>query len=362
MWSSGSATRNDVNGDGRSDMVEWYDYGDTDNYRDALHVLKGEADGSIKAPYTAWQSAGNQWDENETKKVYGDFNGDGLSDVAVMYYYDDYSHKLWTYLGQSNGTYSAPFSSWASTGNRWGAINRSTLQAGDFNGDGRDDIAAWYDYADGTDTLFTFTADVRGGFNKPFSSWTSTGTWTRNLSKITTGDFNGDGRDDVGVLYDYAAGAVKLWTFQAQPTGGFAHPIVAWTHDAWGDWNRTHVHAGDFNGDGKDDIATWFDYPDGSDKIHTYISLSTGNSTFAPPKEAWSVGAGTITYQSMQMVPGDYNGDGNDDLGAMYRYSNGTVKMFTWLAKSDGTFEPIKVSWSDFWDYARTTFVNRYTT
>ncbi|MEV5493033.1 FG-GAP-like repeat-containing protein [Streptomyces bobili] len=361
LWSNGSAVRNDVNGDGRADMVDWYDYADG---HDALHVFNGTTDGSLAAPGTGYASTGNNWTADLTKVVHGDFNGDGFGDAAVMYYYPDYSHRLWTFLGQSNGTYKSPFSSWYSTGNRWGAIGRATLQAGDFNGDGRDDIAAWYDYTDGRDTLFTFTSDIRGGFNNPFASWTSS-TWSRPLTKLTTGDFNGDGRDDIAGLYDYSAGAVKLWHFPAQPTGGFAAPTVAWSHDAWGDWSRTYVHAGDFNGDGKDDIATWFDYPDGSDKIHTYVSLSTGNGTFAAPRQAWSLPAGTITYQAMQMVPGDYNGDGLDDLGAMYGYNDGTVKMFTWLARPDATFDPIKVSWTSStatsWSYARTRFVSRYT-
>ena len=358
LWSTGTATRNDVNGDGRSDMVEWYDYADG---HDALHVLDGASDGGIAAPHTAYASTGNNWTASLTKKVHGDFNGDGIGDVALMYYYPDYSHRLWTFLGAGNGTYQSPFSSWYSTGNRWGAISRSTLQAGDFNGDGRDDIAAWYDYSDGRDTLFTFTSDVRGGFNNPFASWTSN-TWSRSMTKLTTGDFNGDGRDDIAGLYDYAAGAVKLWHFQGQATGGFAAPTVAWSHDTWGDWDRTHVQAGDFNKDGKDDVATWFDYPDGTDKIHTYVSLSNGNGTFAPPKQAWSVPAGTITYASMQLVPGDYNGDGIDDLGAMYNKNDGTVRMFTWLANPDATFQPIKTSWTDSWDYNRTKFINRYTT
>ncbi|MCM2393176.1 FG-GAP-like repeat-containing protein [Streptomyces albipurpureus] len=362
QWSSGTAVRNDINGDGRSDMVEWYDY-TTGN--DAMHVFKGAPDGGIEAPHTGFASPEGQWTASRMKRVNGDFNGDGHGDVAIMYYYADGTHKLWTFRGQSNGTYAAPFSSWVSTGNRWGAINRSTLQAGDFNGDGRDDIAAWYDYADGNDTLFTFTSNVRGGFNKPFATWTST-TWTRPLTKITTGDFNGDGRDDIAGLYKYGAGGVKVWHFQALPTGGFAAPTVAWTHDTWGDWNLTHIHAGDFNGDGKDDIATWFDYPDGSDTIHTYVSLSTGNGSFAPPKQAWSTPAGYMTYQAMQMIPGDYNGDGRDDLGAMYGYSNGTVKMLTWIANPDATFQPVKTSWASAtptsWEFERNQFINRYTT
>ncbi|MEU0148566.1 VCBS repeat-containing protein, partial [Streptomyces sp. NPDC006288] len=369
LWSAGTATRNDVNGDGRSDMTDWYDYGSTDNNRDALHVFQGQADGAIRAPYTAWISAGNQWDEKVTKKVNGDFNGDGISDIAVMYYYDSGQRagdrSLWTYLGKGDGTYNSPFESWVSHGNRWGTFSRATLQAGDFNGDGRDDIAAWYDYADGSDKLWTFTADVRGGFNNPFASYTSA-TWTRAMSKLTVGDFNGDGRDDIGALYGYGATSVKLWTFQAQPTGGFAYPVVAWSHDSWGDWNRTYIHAGDFNGDGKDDIASWFEFADGDprgDKIHTYVSLSSGDSKFASPKEAWSTGPGMLTYALMQMLPGDYNGDGNDDLAALYTKSDGTAAIYTWIAKNDGsaTFNPLKTAWSSNWDGSKTTMIGRYT-
>lgn len=44
----------------------------------------------------------------------------------------------------------------------------------------------------------------------------------------------------------------------------------------------------------------------------------------------------------MRLFGGDFNGDGRDDLAANYGYDDGTVKMITWVAKADGTFnEPL---------------------
>ncbi|MEU9204687.1 hypothetical protein [Streptomyces sp. NPDC048332] len=44
----------------------------------------------------------------------------------------------------------------------------------------------------------------------------------------------------------------------------------------------------------------------------------------------------------MRLFGGDFNGDGRDDLAANYGYDEGTVKMITWVAKPDGTFnEPL---------------------
>ncbi|MGV9558843.1 FG-GAP repeat domain-containing protein [Streptomyces sp. NPDC003522] len=116
----------------------------------------------------------------------GDLNGDGYGDAALMYYYPDYSHRLWTFLGQSNGTYKSPFSSWYSTGNRWGAIGRATLQAGDFNGDGLDDLGAMYGYNDGTVKMFTWLAKPDATFDPIKVSWASSTTtaWSYTRTKF----------------------------------------------------------------------------------------------------------------------------------------------------------------------------------
>ncbi|MDI9884260.1 FG-GAP-like repeat-containing protein [Streptomyces sp. HNM0645] len=357
QWSSGSAPRRDVNGDGISDMADWYEYADG---RDGLHTFAGTADGKLAAPHQAFRSEGNQWTLALTQRVTGDFNGDGRADVAVVYDYSDRTAKLWTFLGRADGGFQAPTASWTSSAGSWDA-SRTTLHAGDFNADGRDDIAAWYDYENGSDALFTFTADGRGGFAAPVKGWSAPNNWTAAKSKYVTGDFNGDGRDDLVVLYDYAEGAVKLWTFLATPTGGFNAPLRAWTHDTWGDWGRTGLYAGDFDADGRDDVALWYDYPDGRDVVHRLTAAPNG--TFAAPKAAMTVAAGSLTYQSMKIVTGDYNGDGRDDLGAMYGYSDGNVRMFTWLMNADNAFDTAKTGWTSAsassWDFPRTHFLRQ---
>ncbi|MCX4674733.1 FG-GAP-like repeat-containing protein [Streptomyces sp. NBC_01433] len=359
VWAAGTSIRQDVNGDGRSDMVEWHDYSDGN---DAIHTFLTTSDGGFAAPAKAYTTPGNQWTLQWMKKVSGDFNGDGMSDVAVMYDYPDNSTKLWTFLGRSNGTFAYPFVSWTATQGRWD-FARSTLFAGDFNGDGRDDIAAWYDYADGSDMLYTFTSNVQGGFNAPFHTWSAPNQWAVSRCKFVVGDFNGDGRDDISVFYNYDGSSVKLWNFTAQPSGGFDRPIEAWSHANWGSWDRTAVYSGDFDGDGRDDVATWYDYADGTDTIYVHRSRNTATGSFDTPTTAWTVPPGTLTFGSMKIVPADYNGDGRDDFGAMYGYSDGSVRMFTWLTKPDSTLETIKTSWvsptPSYWSYPLSHFVYR---
>ncbi|MFI9583740.1 FG-GAP-like repeat-containing protein [Streptomyces sp. NPDC052236] len=357
QWSSNSAPRHDYNGDGRSDMADWYDFGDG---KDGLHTYIAGAEGTLASPRTGFLSAGNQWTLSLTKRVTGDFNGDGFGDVAVMYDYADNTAKLWTFLGKGDGTFNTPFESWKSSAGSFDP-SRVTLHAGDFNADGRDDIAAWYDYASGEDALFSFLADSRGGFAVPAKTWSAPNNWTVSLAKYVTGDYNGDGRQDIAVLYDYAGGSVKLWTFLATPSGGFDGPKQAWASDTWGDWSRTHPHAGDFNGDGRDDIAFWFDYTDGRDTVFTLAANTDG--TFAAPQSSLAIAAGSVTYTAMKMVSGDYNGDGRDDLATMYGYSDGSVRMFTWTKRADATFDSAKTGWisatANSWDFALTHFLNQ---
>ncbi|MFG2571650.1 FG-GAP-like repeat-containing protein [Streptomyces sp. NPDC048481] len=352
QWTSNSSVRGDVDGDGYGDMLTWREYADGS---DKIHTLSGTSDGSFKAPRDAFTFSG--WTASSLRKVSGDFNGDGRTDVAAMYYYPDRSTKLWTLLGQADGTFRSPVVSWGANPGKWGFAN-ATLQVGDFNGDGRDDIAAWYASPDGSDTLYTFTANVQGGFNTLFASWS--GTWNRNIVKLTTGDFNGDGRDDIAALADAPDDAVTFWQFQGQPEGGFKAPVQSLSVTNWGDWNRTGFYAGDINGDGLDDVATWYDYPDTSDRVHTFVSLSSGSGTFGAPKIAASADPGKLNFQKMLITSGDYNGDGRDDLGAVHDMGDGTVKMLTYLGRADSTMTGV-ASWVGTWDFAHTSLITRNT-
>ncbi|MEU6245007.1 FG-GAP-like repeat-containing protein [Streptomyces sp. NPDC047024] len=358
QWGAGTEVRHDYNGDGRSDMAAWYDYSDG---HDSLQTLTAAADGTLQQPFQSYASAVGSWNAANMQFSTGDFNGDGRGDMAALYGYSDGSVKLFTALGKADGGFEAPSPSWSAAPGGWTARNM-TLHSGDFNGDGRDDLAVWYDYDDGTDRLFTFTATTAGGFNAPFPSWSNTNNdWNRDNMKFVTGDFNGDGRDDIGTLYRFADGSIKMYSFLAKPDGGFQASIGSWGSATFGDWNRTHVNAGDFNGDGRDDVAAWYDYSDGHDAIHILTSSTTLDGQFNTPALAYETAAGNFTYADMRLVPGDYNGDGLDDLAGMYGYSDGKVKMFTWTSRPDGKINGSAPGWASAtttgWDINRSTFL-----
>lgn len=354
---AGKSPRHDYNGDGRSDMVAWYDY---DDGHDGMRAFLAGADGSFPAPNRAWESAaGNFWAEH-MKRVTGDFNGDGIGDVAAFYGYDDGRVSLLTWLGTGTGTFAAHVASWAVAPGNW-TFDAITAEAGDFNGDGRDDIAAWYDYRNGDDKLFTFLADAKGGFGTPFSSFARTDAdgWEVDRMKFATGDYNGDGRDDIGVLDSYTAGTVRLMTFTAEPGGGFGEPVRGWESTGW-QFGRVSVHSGDFDGNGRDEFAAWYDYADGHDALIGFEL--DANGAFGNRRELLNAVPGWYERSQMRIVTGDYNGDGRDDLATFYGYSDTRAKAITFVAKADGTLGDALHSWSEpkGWTLDRVHMAERY--
>ncbi|MGP9018929.1 FG-GAP-like repeat-containing protein [Streptomyces sp. BR1] len=358
-WSSGTALQHDYDGDGRDDLADWYDFGDG---HDGMHTFLSSSDGTLTAPPLAsYTSPTGNWNASNMKFATGDYNGDGRADMAALYGYSDGSVKLFTALGKADGGFEAPTASWGSGPGNW-AFGNMTMRSGDFNGDGRDDLVVWYSYGNGSDQLFTFTADIRGGFNAPLASqYAAPGNYNVNNMKFTVGDFNGDGRSDLGVLYGYSDNHVQLHSFLAREDGGFQDRTSSWEATNF-QFARTHIVAGDFNGDGKDDIAAWYDQADGGDAIHTFVSNATSGGKFDNPKVGWQAPPGNYYYPNMKIVAGDFDGDGKDDIAAMYGYDNGAVKMFTWRSNGNGFSDP-QPGWSTApgnWTFDRVHLFNNY--
>ncbi|WEH29047.1 FG-GAP-like repeat-containing protein [Streptomyces sp. AM 3-1-1] len=358
VWAAGSEVRHDYDGDGRSDVAAWYDYADG---HDALRTFTPRNDGTLPAPGTGWQSpAGNFWAEH-MKQVTGDFNGDGIGDVAAFYGYDDGKVTAFTWLGKGDGTFAGHFASWTAEPGNWN-FDHMTVQAGDFNGDGRDDVAVWYAYDDGSDKLYTLLSDAKGGFTRHFSSFARTDGYTVERMKFVTGDFNGDGRDDLAALYGYATGDVKLLTWTGKPDGGFNEPVHGWESSGW-NFAQASLYAGDFDGDGRDEVAAWYDYADGHDAVIGF-SATDAAGTLGNREELWTTAAGNYTKSNMQPVTGDFDGDGRDDLATLYGYSDGRVATVTWTAKADGTLNSPAHGWetpAGNWTFGRVHVIDRYT-
>jgi len=240
--------------------------------------------------------------------VLGDFNGDGIADLATVtwqFSWHGWIGSLTILLGNKNGTF-------RQGGTFPGAEGR--LAVGDFNGDGKLDVAS----TNSVGAVDVFLGNGDGTF-QPAEAYPV----NQSTDFIAVGDFNGDGKLDIAVGgYGFLVVQVLLGngdgTFQAPANYGV------------GLWASSIVVA-DFNGDGYLDLAV-ANAGYASDPGHTVsVLLGRGDGTFRPDVE-YDVG-----YQPRAIVAADFNGDGKIDL-ATANWADGTASVL--LGKGNGTFRP----------------------
>ncbi|KYN79074.1 hypothetical protein A0J52_07310 [Clostridium sporogenes] len=286
-----------------------------------------------------WKSNGYYSSKITGKVVSGDFNGDGKQDVAA--FYDN---------GMVNGKPSTSLHTWISTGTSFGYkgsqgwwksegydCNRiaDKVISGDFNGDGKDDIAAFYKVDDNTTNLHVWIS-TGSSFQYQYSQgwWNSKGYNSDKISsRIVAGDFNGDGKDDIAAFYKVGDCNTNLHTwistgssFQYQYSQGW------WNSNGYNsDQISNKVVAGDFNGDGKDDIAAFYKADAYDTRLHTW--MSTGSSFQYKDSQGWWNSKGYNSDQiSNRVVAGDFNGDGKDDVAAFYKADAYDTRLNTWIS------------------------------
>ena len=112
----------------------------------------------------------------------GDFNGDGKQDLAVA---NDWSNNVSILLGDGAGNFSAPtnFRCWS---------DPAAVAVGDFNGDGKQDLAVANDGSDNVSILF-------GDGTRQFQRPTNFGVGAGSCPSVAVGDFNGDGKQDLAI-------------------------------------------------------------------------------------------------------------------------------------------------------------------
>ena len=249
------------------------------------------------------------------KWVSGDFDGNGLTDIGAAW--NNGGHATLTVrLAQPNKKFVTAH--WLPDAGGW--MDTSVYMAGDFNGDGKSDIAgAWNN--GGKTSVAVFLSD-----GSKFPGWTQwsdrDGGWGDTV-KWVAADFDGDGKTDVGAAWNNDG----LTTLTIRKSDGAKFTPIHWLDNA-GRWFDASVFlAGDFNGDGKSDIAQmWNDIANNSIKVY----LSNG-SAFQPARAGVARDGGIPP--NVKWVPGDFNGDGKSDITAVWE--NNGVNVLT-VRASDG--------------------------
>jgi hypothetical protein len=187
-----------------------------------------------------------------------------------------------------------------------GVGSPSSVAVGDFNGDGKLDLAI-SDY-DGN-RVVVLLGNGDGSFTLA-ASFPATG---NSPNHIAVGDFNGDGKLDLAVA---CSGAVTILLGNGDGTFTPATPIAT---------SQGSIAVGDFNGDGKLDLAV-------ANLVGNTVNilLGKGDGSFTPASSPTVVGSAPYA-----IAVGDFNGDSRVDLAVANAGSNNVTIL---LGNGDGTF------------------------
>jgi hypothetical protein len=359
----------DFNGDGKQDLLTTVLYFGTPTdpllYPTAadVDILFGNGDGTLRQatiqPGPAFASL-----------TVGDFNGDGVTDVAELL--TSTSNTIYTsvqiLLGASSGTFTqgASLPVVATTATAQG--NAGPMAAVSLSDNGPLDLVV------DTSVLSVFQGDGKGNF-------TPTGSYALTTTPLLFADLNGNGKQDL-----IAAGSSTLYifpgngdgTFQAPPGAPFYGPTADVNNDgiadilffppqtaqtgpgnffatALGRGDGTYsildqtttltsasnylLVTGDFNGDGKIDTlaiqpgSAGHNATCGPPDAQLLSYLGTGDGRFLAKGPALALGVGTVQSGG---ITGDFNSDGKLDL--ILPYGCGQNNILFLPGNGDGTF------------------------
>ncbi|HWF66103.1 MAG TPA: VCBS repeat-containing protein [Acidobacteriaceae bacterium] len=303
----------DLNNDGYQDLVIFTDPAAANP---SFSVLLSNGDGTYKAPITYTLPAGS----GVTTPVLADFNGDGKLDLVVE---SANASGFTVYLGNGDGTFRAPVAH--SVTEPLPIV--AALAAADVNGDNKTDLLvettnepednydlqAFFSNGDGTFTAGPVIYNITGG-------------------ELLTGDFNGDGKTDIAPI-SATRGGTQLQIWLGDGTGNFKMSYSD------GSLENFDFVAADLNGDGISDlVGTANNYCiQCTNPEEPYFTVYYGHSDGTVQRTQVPITGGCpMDYP----VVADFNGDGIPDIafGGLDCQSTQPNSMSILFGKGNGQF------------------------
>jgi probable HAF family extracellular repeat protein len=282
----------DFNKDGKLDIVA--------GGAGTIAVLLGNGDGTFRAPLASYAVPSGR-----EAVVVADFNGDGNLDIAVTSFSDTTQGLVSIFLGNGDGTFQPRMDF------QTGGLLPWTMAVGDFNGDGKLDLVIGNAQDPGM-AVSVLLGNGDGTF-QPAVNYSSGG----SPNSVAAGDFNGDGKADLAVVSMNlgGVGGSTLSVFLNKGDGTF-HARVTYATGS----TPSSVVVADVNGDGKPDLVVLC-------SGGVSVLLGNGDGTFQPHID--------YTPSGGQLIVADLNGDGKPDVALTV----GSQTVAIGFGNGDGTFQ-----------------------
>lgn len=214
--------------------------------------------------------------------------------------------------------------------------------AGDFNGDSKTDIAKVFGEHKGIVAI-----DVHLSDGQRFYDW---GRWERNGNlkfdyngqKWVVGDFNGDNKDDLAVVYN-SGGAASAKVYLSN---GSKFVWKHWATKQGGFWNDQKWFVGDFDNNGFDDLGKAFKDGYNKNELSIDVHLSNGQSFYT--WQRWTTGLGNFN-KNQRWFTGDFAGSINIQLAKAYGAKDNYISIDVIRSQTSRKGNPISFNEFENW-------------
>jgi hypothetical protein len=277
--------------------------------------------------FTGTQIVSPFGDANTDFPAPGDYDGDGKGDIAIFRSAGVGNQSFYWILQSSDNTVQAI---------AFGLDGDQTVQR-DYDGDGKTDMAVFRPGVLATDPTVWWIRRSSSPTNFQVVTFGLTGNGTTSADFPVPGDYDGDGKFDIAV---YRFGQAPLNSFIILNS---SDQTVRWQQ--FGNFNSDYVLPGDYDGDGKYDLAVARTGATGTSPLVWWILQSSTNTTRT---QTWGRTSDFPTQ-------GDYDGDGRTDLAIWRQGTTATAQSTYWILNSF-TQSASVINWGVGADFSVNTF------